>query len=324
MTTKYTDSWRRLPIFSRSKGDDKNEDRDGREKREHEILRTNKNPVERTKDANQSSQRSQGSRFKGKKSSERRGHSTKKAPTLIPFASGFSGGGVSKSKLRNTKVSILPDKVTPTIVEEVAKEKKEETTESTYVHQPCTHNVWGFVVNMHDAVNYDMDLHLTPDERTRYSSVINKEYEYVDIDPTSPLSIVQAMHVPGTVYRCRLRGVGVNMSGDTTPETSKGQRKNHRTKMAIQGRYIMLNILRLIESNGGWVQVSVSDIDVYRRLLVDITIPPLSSYTSSLTERSISSIILQYKDQGPFYRYTQEQAQENHTTTNKEGPPHES
>lgn len=121
----------------------------------------------------------------------------------------------------------------------------------------------GFVVNIHDATNFDIDLQLPSSIKHKYCTVITNQYTYKDlgnqyvINPSSILEDTVILEV-GTTYRCRLRGIGINQL-----PSSVHTRKSHNAT---------LNVKQLIDRTDGWVSCTLSDIDVYQRLLVDICV----------------------------------------------------
>lgn len=141
-----------------------------------------------------------------------------------------------------------------------------------YQKHPEISNVVGFIVNIHDAVNYDIDLFLTEEQRLRYEDVIKDPYDYVDIhrrdieDRVPTIDEAHKHQLSSTAYRCRLKGVGIN-----------SKNLNHRSyDRNIYGKNIMhasIHVCRIVDRCGGWVICNVTDIDVYRRLLVDIFVP---------------------------------------------------
>src|SRR5436853_4978419 len=116
----------------------------------------------------------------------------------------------------------------------------------SYIYLPETKNVKSFVVNVYDAVNFDIDLGDKIPEI--YSKVISSEYAYQDLNsvliPISNLKI-------GKTYRCRLRGIG----------------KNDNYKEFKRYSY---QVKRMIDDVDGVVLCTLGDIDIYQRLLVDL------------------------------------------------------
>jgi len=80
-----------------------------------------------------------------------------------------------------------------------------------YIHHQDIPDILGYVVNVHDAVNYDIDLFLDEELRKRYWNVITNTYTYQDEDLNSSSSNPHAPMI-GTTYRCRLKGIGINQS----------------------------------------------------------------------------------------------------------------
>lgn len=124
-------------------------------------------------------------------------------------------------------------------------------------------NVKGFIVNVHDATNFDVDLDISLDLHEKYQDVISNQYTYRDLNPNflknpNMENVSQIEPKIGTTYRCRLRGVGINQLEAGT----------HIWKL----NQICIDVKQLIDRTDGWVICTLSDIDVYQRLLVDITV----------------------------------------------------
>lgn len=127
------------------------------------------------------------------------------------------------------------------------------------------HHISGFIVNVHDATNFDIDLRLTPEQHRIYSNVINNTYVYRDLDDQlNPVGL----STTGCTYRCRLRGVGINKNGNNSTNST-----NPTNPTNFRHRQSCFDIKKLIYRIDGWVVCTLSDIDVYKRLLVDICIP---------------------------------------------------
>lgn len=144
------------------------------------------------------------------------------------------------------------------------------------------YDVKGFVVNVHDSANFDIDLNIPRHLSERYSSVITNTYSYKDMSEDfikSPdLEKVKALpSLTGQTYRCRLKGIGL--------------RTDFNNWETFQ-RTIMVR--RLIDRADGWVTCTISDIDIYRRLLIDIQI--------SVKDRKVDlKEFLLGSDKGSFY-----------------------
>jgi hypothetical protein len=125
------------------------------------------------------------------------------------------------------------------------------------------HDVTGFIVNVHDAINFDIDLEISPDLHEKYGDVVSNQYTYQDLGSDfleNPDLSKTTQLVPkiGTTYRCRLRGVGMNQ----LPQHLHTWKTN---QMCVE-------VKQLIDRTDGWITCTLSDIDVYKRLLVDVVI----------------------------------------------------
>jgi hypothetical protein len=125
-------------------------------------------------------------------------------------------------------------------------------------------NIVGFIVNVHDATNFDIDLDMSPELHQQYQDVISNQYTYQDLEPDfieNPDFTKLATLNPkiGITYRCRLKGIGINQSSTSSSHYWKSN------QMCIE-------VKQLMDRTDGWVLCTVSDIDVYQRLLVDISI----------------------------------------------------
>jgi hypothetical protein len=124
-------------------------------------------------------------------------------------------------------------------------------------------DIIGFIVNVHDATNFDIDLDISPNIHEKYGDVISNQYTYRDIN-TDFFEIhdlnksTQIESSIGTTYRCRLRGVGINQLSQQIHTWKSNQ--------------MCVEIKQLIDRTDGWITCTLSDIDVYQRLLVDIII----------------------------------------------------
>lgn len=128
------------------------------------------------------------------------------------------------------------------------------------------HIVYGFIVNVHDAVNYDISLVLTAELRDVYSNVIYHPFSYRDF-AVSEGSVTNSEVREDIAYRCRLQGVDIRRQN---PANISGMsRSTNPTEMEI----MISELHKLINRTNGWVVCTISDIDVYRRLLVDVVVP---------------------------------------------------
>lgn len=112
-----------------------------------------------------------------------------------------------------------------------------------YQHFQEIKGIYAYVVNVHDASNYDLDICFNnPETKNIYNSVISHEYTYLDDNGNK---------ITSQAYRCRLKGLATKIGS------------SFESTQAVK---------ELIDENDGWVECSISDIDIYHRLLVDIKI----------------------------------------------------
>lgn len=157
-------------------------------------------------------------------------------------------------------------------------------------------NIIGFVVNIHDATNFDIDLQLTTEMRNKYNGVITNEYTYNDLGDEyliNPNSAMNQTIVPqtGTTYRCRLRGIGINQ----LPSSDQ-----------MYKSYIMTTeVKQLLDRTDNWVSCTLSDIDVYQRLLIDIFVHTIDG-CFNIRDHLLTKDSKDSKDKPLFYPYTRE------------------
>lgn len=169
-----------------------------------------------------------------------------------------------------------------------------------YQHHNDILHVKGFVVNVHDAVNFDIDLFLP--NYSQYEEVISNTYVFTVLDPNvSPYLQKSQPLYTSVAHRCRLRGVGVNFRRRSE---DRGKRKTNNA---------MMDIIRLIDRSNGWVICNVSDVDVYRRILVDITVPVDGGV-------NLRDFLLTQFSGGVFFPYTKEEETKRNV---EEGSPEE-
>ena len=118
-----------------------------------------------------------------------------------------------------------------------------------YQKLPPNNNTFlAFIVGIRDALNLHLDIHWPKEVEARYSSAISYPYEMVSEEYGATIQTRKA-------YCCHLRGVEII---NPTPD------EFHNMKEA----YIYTSTKDHLSN--GWVLVSVSDIDVYKRVLVNI------------------------------------------------------
>lgn len=144
---------------------------------------------------------------------------------------------------------------------------------SRYIHHENTENVVGYIVNVHDPVNYDIDLLFNDELRQRYWNVITNTYVYTDdVDERGQRN--EREH-NGMTYRCRLKGIGINspVLFDGRPDAKMKTSKKTRKYQTPALREATITMIRQFDRFNGWVICTVSDVDVYRRLLITIRDP---------------------------------------------------
>lgn len=153
-----------------------------------------------------------------------------------------------------------------------------------YYHYKEIDNLVGYVVNIHDAVNYDIDLFLSDELKTRYSNVITNTYTYQD---DSGFNV-------GVAYRCRLKGIGLHQT-KKRPDDFSFRRKRHNANENRIIRLAQIDMTKQIDRQNGWVLCNISDVDVYKRLLVTLMDP--------ITKDDLSLILLKSEYRSCFRPY---------------------
>jgi len=133
---------------------------------------------------------------------------------------------------------------------------KEKMDVSIFHKEPKRQIVSGWVVNVHDALNFDIDLSLTPKQRHSFRHVITNEYEYKEKSSGEDTKI-------GVAYRCRLKGIQLLSNRDSYRETESQIKKTKR------------DMKQMIDRCDGWVVVFIDTYDIYNRLLIDLIDPAL-------------------------------------------------
>lgn len=139
--------------------------------------------------------------------------------------------------------------------------------------------VAGWVVNVHDAINFDIDLSLNHRQKRKYRHVITNDYEYREKSSGEDNKV-------GKTYRCRLKGIQLSSYRSSRGCSNALERATRDMK-------------QMIDRCDGWVVCVIGGIDVYNRLLVDLIDPALfpiyyKSYSSMLFDRH-PKIFTKYK-----------------------------
>jgi hypothetical protein len=106
----------------------------------------------------------------------------------------------------------------------------------------------GYVVNVYNVLNYDIDLCLNTNQ---YKNVITNQYTYQSVNE---LKLGQQFY--GKTYRCRLNGLLIN------DKTNKKKKHSYT-----------FDIIKQIDRADGWVKCEIVGVDIFNRLLVNISIP---------------------------------------------------
>lgn len=114
-------------------------------------------------------------------------------------------------------------------------------------------NISGYIVNIHDVLNFDIDLQLTSGQIRDYSTVITNKYTYKYFPDL--LDYQNYLLINGVTYRCRLRGIGIN--------------KNYPKLKFVMSK-LNMEVKKLVNRSDGLIITTLADIDIYQRLLVDI------------------------------------------------------
>lgn len=134
--------------------------------------------------------------------------------------------------------------------------------------------VVGFVVNIYDAINLDIDLFLTEYQEKQHKDAIITNYEYKDYNSRTfedqnlqtPPGLILPPTQKGKAYRCRLKGIRQKSSSSNTFSYSEVNILNSRAKK---------DMTQIINRTNGWVLCTISKMDNYHRLLVDVLDPGL-------------------------------------------------
>ena len=130
-------------------------------------------------------------------------------------------------------------------------------TPVSYQKLPQTYTSYlAYVVAIRDPLNFHLDIYWPEDIAERYSTALKYDYTFVSEELDDQINVRY-------VYSCHLRGVEIISSGNNDSQPSIDL---HTINM--KEAYILMS--KRILRSGGWVLVSVTDIDVYRRILVNV------------------------------------------------------
>lgn len=107
----------------------------------------------------------------------------------------------------------------------------------------------GYVVNIYDPLNYDIDLILDADQMDIIINAEKKIYKYDEYDED-----FNKIQKEGSIYRCRISEIGVN-------------RKKYPN---LKKDPINYKIKTMIDNFDGWVICNVLGVDECKRVLIDL------------------------------------------------------
>lgn len=134
------------------------------------------------------------------------------------------------------------------------------------------------VVNLVNAVNIDVILNLTEEQKRIYGSVISKDISYKIIDP---VSLTEGETINTLAYRARLGGIAV---------PNKGQVMMKKKLMSIATAQLRSYIMK----TNGLFRCKISDIDVYHRVLIELYDPLTGSSLNEYILKKFHHILSPY------------------------------
>ena len=175
--------------------------------------------------------------------------------------------------------------------------------------------VLGYVVNVHDSVNYDINLFLDDELRKKYYNAITNNYTYEDENGNERVGITFRCRIKGIDVQPQIgKGIGKKLYNDDDgsiqspkekgPLSSRSQRNDKYRRVPIKHlrkttnqvvRDSHIEIIRKIDQLNGWVLCTIHDMDMYKRLLISIYDP--------ITRCDLSSILLEPPYSQFFTRY---------------------
>jgi len=132
-------------------------------------------------------------------------------------------------------------------------EERNSFTQKVSLFRNNTIKCLGFVVNVKDPINFDIDFKLTLEDQKKLLKAKTKNYiydEYINYEFTSKKCF-------GETYRCRIYDVRVN----------------RKELVGIKKLKVFNKIRNQLDDCDGWVVCEIYGIDAYGRLLVDLYFP---------------------------------------------------
>lgn len=130
---------------------------------------------------------------------------------------------------------------------------KEEPSQKVELFRNETIKSRGFVVNVKDPINFDIDFKLSPENRRKLTKAKTRNYmydEYINYELSSEKSF-------GETYRCRIYDVRVNK----------------KELSIIKKLNVFEKVRNHLDDCDGWVVCEIYGIDAFGRLLVDLFFP---------------------------------------------------
>lgn len=105
-----------------------------------------------------------------------------------------------------------------------------------------------YVVALRDPLNFHLDIYWSEETSKKYSGALNYEYSFVS-EELSPQMYRR------TAYSCHLKGVEIVSTG---PDDFSNMKEAY------------IYVSKRIAKSNGWVLISVGDIDIYQRILINM------------------------------------------------------
>lgn len=144
-----------------------------------------------------------------------------------------------------------------------------------YYKLPEIEHVAGFIVNAFDEINYDIHIYFPKDvEKIYENKVITNNYSYISNSGEEGERVQTSK-----AYRCRLKGIKID-------------KNNSNNKIYKKVTSLVLNF-RCRCNN--WVFLKISDIDIYKRMLVELIDP--------ITKKSLNEALLDKEFYPTYSKY---------------------
>lgn len=154
---------------------------------------------------------------------------------------------------------------------------------SSYLELPRSGKFRGYVINVYDPVNYDIDIHFDPDTNNKYKDVFKSYYTCISLDSKDTEN---RLPLQRPAYRCRVKGISMERR-DINEKTVRNATND------INKKIYLFN---------GWVDCYVNDIDYYNRILVELYDP--------ITGESLTDDIFYQKYPELFSQYIRQNTNE--------------